>query len=179
MSDVLQSLKDKLGEINLYTTYVVDDDFIIEREHKVHTYKDNNGKKRTPDERRLDVDCEFVDKLVTESGKDYIKPPSESKKHDFIFVEDKDYFVDNKVVHEDVFWLHMNKYMQYLESYRQGKLHYFAFWKYMDRPTKPLKVGDKPEFLLLNVIDAGVLLETMCDPRKMTRAKDKFKVEVI
>ena len=173
---------DKLGEINLYTEYRVDQAFIDGREAKVKSYRDNNGKKRTDDERRLDIDCEFVDEMVKQSGKDYILEASESKKHDFRFRKDPEnviWCIDNKVVHEDIFWLHQNKYMQYLESFNQGKLHYFAFWKYMDRPSKPLKVGDKPEFLLLSVIPAGTLLHKMCNPKQMTKDKEKFKVCVV
>ena len=173
---------DKLGEINLYTTYRVDQAFIDTREARVKSYKDNNGKKRSEDERRLDIDCEFVDEMVKQSGKDFILDSSESRKHDFRFRKDPEnviWCVDNKVVHEDIFWLHVNKYMQYLDSYNQGKLHYFAFWKFMDRPTKPLKLGDKPEMLVLSVIPAGELLMKMCDPKKMTKNGEKFKIKVI
>ena len=49
----------------------------------------------------------------------------------------------------------------------------------MSRPTKALKVGDKPEFLLLSVIPAGTLLHKMCNPREMTKDKEKFKVCVV
>lgn len=173
---------DKLSEINLNTTYRVDQEFIDTREKKVKSYKDNNGKQRSDDERRLDIDCEFVDELVRKGGKDYILPPTESRKHDFIIRKEPEgvhWCVDNKVIHEDIFWLHMNKYMQYLESFNQGKLHYFAFWRYMDRPSKPLKLGDKPEFLLLSVIPAGIVLHKMCNPKEMTKDKEKYKICVV
>jgi hypothetical protein len=49
----------------------------------------------------------------------------------------------------------------------------------MDRPTKPLKLGDKPEMLVLSVIPAGELLLKMCDPKKMTKDGEKFKIKVI
>jgi hypothetical protein len=173
---------EKLGEININTEYRVDDAFISLRETKVNQYRDNNGKSRSIDERRLDIDCEFVDEMVKRAGKDYILEASHKLKHDFRFRKDPEgvvWCVDNKVIHEDIFWLHINKYVQYLESYNQGKLHYFAFWKFIDRPTKPLKVGDKPEFLLLSVIPAGTLLHKMCDPKMMTKNKDKYKVCVV
>ena len=174
-------IMDKLSEINLLTEYRVDQAFIDAREAKIKSYKDNNGKKRTEDEKRLDIDCEFVDEMVKQSGKDFIADAVQSKKHDFTFknFNGTNWFVDNKIVHEDVFWLHVNKYMQYLNSYNQGLLHYFAFWKYMDRPSKPLKVGDKPELLLLSVIPAGHLLHKMCDPKKMTKDGEKYKVCVV
>lgn len=174
---------DKLGEINLYTEYRVDEKFVNERDTvKIHRYKDNNGKKRTVEEKQMDIDCEFVDEMVKQSGKDFISESTDIRKYDFRFRKDPEgviWCIDNKVVHEDIFWLHVNKYMQYLESYNQGKLHYFAFWKFMDRPTKPLKVGDKPEFLLLSVIPAGVLLHKMCNPKQMTNDKEKYLVKVL
>jgi hypothetical protein len=173
---------DVLSDINLHTTYAVDADYLERANAKAKSYKDNNGKSRTYEEKRLDIDCEFADEIVNHSGKDFILPSTEARKHDFRIKKSPEeviWCVDNKVVHEDEFYLHMNKYTQYLESYRQGQLHYFAFWKFMDRPAKPLKLGDKPEMLVLSVIAAGELLMKMCDPKKMTKNGEKFKIKVI
>lgn len=178
---------DKLGEINLNTTYRVDEAFITERDTvKIHRYKDNNGKKRTVEEKQMDIDCEFVDELVKQSGKDFISESDDIRKYDFKFRKEPEnivWCIDNKVVHEDKFYLHPDKYMQYLESFNQGKLHYFAFWKFMERPTKPLKLGDQPQFMLLSVIPAGVVLHKMVNPKKMTKSKNgsepKYIIEVI
>jgi hypothetical protein len=173
---------DKLSDINMFTTYAVDADYLERANAKAKSYKDNNGKSRTYEEKRLDIDCEFADEIVNHSGKDFILEPTEVRKHDFRFKkmpEEVVWCVDNKVVHEEEFYLHMNKYTQYLESYREGKLHYFAFWKFMERPIKPLKLGDKPEMLVLSVIPAGELLMKMCDPKKMTKSGDKFKIKVV
>jgi hypothetical protein len=171
-----------LSDINLNTTFAVDELYLDAREKKLSSYKDNNGKKRTREERCLDIDCEFADEIVRNSGKDYILPSTEARKHDFRFRKDPEqviWCIDNKVLHEDIFWLHTNKYMQYLESFNNGHLHYFAFWKFMDRPTKPLKLGDKPEMLVLSVIPAGQLLMKMCNPKEMTKDREKYKVKVI
>jgi hypothetical protein len=173
---------DKLSDINMFTTYAVDADYLERVNAKVKTYRDNNGKSRTYEEKRLDIDCEFADEIVNHSGKDFILPSTEVRKHDFRFKkmpEEVVWCIDNKVVHDEEFYLHMNKYTQYLESYREGKLHYFAFWKFMERPIKPLKLGDKPEMLVLSVIPAGELLMKMCDPKKMTKNGDKFKIKII
>ena len=173
---------DVLSDINLHTTYAVDADYLEKANAKATSYKDNNGKRRTYEEKRLDIDCEFADEIVNHSGKDIILPPTEARKHDFRIKKSPEeviWCVDNKVVHDDEFYLHMNKYIQYLESNRHGLLHYFAFWKFMDRPTKPLKLGDKPEMLVLSVIPAGELLLKMCDPKKMTKDGEKFKIKVI
>lgn len=173
---------DKLSDINMFTTYAVDSDYLERANAKANSYKDNNGKSRTYEEKRLDIDCEFADEIVNHSGKDFILAASEIRKHDFRIKklpEEVVWSVDNKVVHDEEFYLHMNKYTQYLESYREGKLHYFAFWKFMERPIKPLKLGDKPEMLVLSVIPAGELLMKMCDPKKMTKNGDKFKIKVV
>ena len=58
-------------------------------------------------------------------------------------------------------------------------LDYFAFWKFVERPSAPLKIGDKPEMLLLSVIPTETLLMKMCDPRRMTMTKDKFKIKIV
>jgi hypothetical protein len=173
---------DVLSDINLHTSYAIDESYLEKANAKAKSYKDNNGKSRTYEEKRLDIDCEFADEIVNHSAKDVILPSTELRKHDFRIKklpENVEWAVDNKVLHDSEFYLHMNKYTQYLESYRQGQLHYFAFWKFMDRPTKPLKLGDKPEMLVLSVIPAGELLLKMCDPKKMTKDGEKFKVKVI
>lgn len=173
---------DKLTDINMLTTYSVDAAYLEMATTKANSYKDNNGKVRTYEEKRLDIDCEFADEIVNHSGKDFILPATDIKKHDFRIKktpEEVVWCVDNKVVHDKEFYLSMNKYMQYLASFRDGKLHYFAFWKFMERPIKPLKLGDKPDMLVLSVIPAGELLMNMCNPKKMTKSSDKFKIEVI
>jgi hypothetical protein len=178
---------DKLSEINLNTTYRVDQKFVTERDTvKIYQYGDNNGKQRTEKEKQMDIDCEFVDEMVKQSGRDFILESENIKKYDFRFRKDPEnviWCMDNKVVHQDKFYLHPEKYMQYLKSFNQGKLHYFAFWRFMERPTEPLKVGDQPQFLLLNVISAGMLLHKMVNPKKMTKPKNggepKYIIEVI
>ncbi len=178
---------DKLTQINIDTTYCVDQAYITERDTvKILRYKDNNGKKRTDREKKMDIDCEFVDEIVKRSGRDFISDSDDIKKYDFKFRKDPEgvvWCIDNKVVHDKIFYLHPDKYMQYLDSFNKGKLHYFAFWRFVERPTEPLQLGAKPDFITLNVIPAGVLLHKMVNPKKMTSGKDgkdpKYIIEVI
>ena len=179
---------DKLTEINIQTTCVADQAYLDQRDIKVSLYKDNNGQDvpRTPEEKALDIDCEWADHLVLNSGKDYILKPTNSS-HDFRINKEPEnviWCVDNKVVHNDIFYLYEGKYPQYLNNYRKGLLHYFAFWRFIDRPTTAFKLGFKPELMLLSVIPAGTVLEKMCDPRNMTQKADKkglrkYNVKVI
>ena len=184
MSDQSAYIFEVLSNINSNSTYKIDKDYILKADTKAHKYKDNNGKRRTYEEKRLDIDCEFADEIVNHSKNECILEATELRKHDFKIsrLEGNSaivYAVDNKVVHVDEFYLHMNKYTQYLESYRQGQLDYFAFWKFVERPSAPLKIGDKPEMLLLSVIPTETLLMKMCDPRRMTMTKDKFKIKIV
>lgn len=184
MLDNAKYIFDVLSSINSNSTYKIDEDYILKADTKAHKYKDNNGKRRTYEEKRLDIDCEFADEIVLHSHHASILEATEVRKHDFkiskmVGNSSVVYAVDNKVVHDTEFFLHMNKYTQYLESYRQGQLEYFAFWKFSERPTQPLKIGDKPEMLLLSVIPTETLLMKMCDPRNMTKTKDKFKIKIV
>lgn len=187
MSDVNSKyILDKLSQINIDTTCVVDDAYISQREAKLPLYKDNNGKKRTDKEKRLDIDCEWADHLVLSSGKDFILPVVDPAYYFRIVKQPENvvWCVDNKVVHDDTFFLYEGKYTQYLSNYRKGHLHYFAFWKFIKRPIVPFEKGFKPELLVLSVLPAGIVLERMCDPRKMTRKPDekglrKYIIKVI
>ena len=85
MSSNNKFILDALSNINLNTTYTVDADYLERANAKAKSYKDNNGKSRTYEEKRLDIDCEFADEIVNHSGKDFILPSTESRKHDFRF----------------------------------------------------------------------------------------------
>jgi len=178
---------DKITQINIDTTLVVDQAYIDERDNfKIYQYKDNNGKKRKKEEKQLNIDCEWADQIVLNSGKDYILNPT-NKAHDFRIKKEPEnviWCVDNKVVHNDIFYLYEGKYMSYLENYRKGLVHYFAFWRFLERPTQPFELDDKPELTTLSVIPAGIVLEKMCDPKNMTQKADekglrKYIVRVI
>jgi len=169
---------DKITQINIDTTLVVDQAYIDTRDNiKVKTYQNNNGNDdRDDNQKKLDIDCEWADQIVLNSGKDYILNPTVTD-HDFRIKKEPEnviWCVDNKVVHNDIFYIHEGfKYEKYLKSYRKGLLHYFAFWRFLQRPTKPFELGFKPELETLSVIPAGIVLEKMCDPRNKTQKPDK------
>lgn len=176
------NLYNTLKEINTSSTYVVDQTYVDQVKSKLKKYKNNNGNSdRTELQKNLDIDCEFADVIVNESGHASILKATSIRQHDFCFLDSSAviWCVDNKVVHEDTFYLHDNKYMQYLKSYNEGKLHAFAFWRFANRPIKPLEVGDKPMMHLLKVIPAKDLLMKMCNPKNKTRSGDKFVIRVI
>jgi hypothetical protein len=177
-----QNLYNTLKEINDTTEYVVDQAYVDDVQQKLKKYKNNNGNSDRSDlQKNLDIDCEFADVIVNKSGNPAIMEASNIRQHDFRYLDASAviWCVDNKVVHEDTFYLHDNKYMQYLKSYNEGKLHAFAFWRFETRPIKPLAVGDKPKMHLLKVIPAGELLMKMCKPKEKTRSGDKFVIRVI
>lgn len=172
---------DKITQINIDTTYRVDQAYLDAIPEKMKRFKDKESLKRTPEEKRLHIDCEFVDEIVKQSGDSSILPETNIYLHDFRFTKQPEgvtWYCDNKVVHNDEWYLPEDKYVDYLESYRNGTVHYFVFWRFIERPTKPLKFGDKPEFLVLSVIPAGELLMKMCDPRKKSR-NGNYKIKVI
>lgn len=172
---------DKINLINMATTYRVDQAYLDAVPEKMKRFKDKATFKRTPEEKRLHIDCEFVDEIVKQSGDPSILPETNIYLHDFRFKKEPEGVIwccDNKVVHEDEWYLPEDKYIEYLESYRNGTIHYFIFWKFMQRPTKPLELGDKPEFIVLNAIPAGELLMKMCDPKKKSQ-KGNYKIKVI
>lgn len=171
-----------LKEINEKTTYVVDQAYVDDVQSKLTKYKNNNGNEGRSDlQKNLDIDCEFADVIVSKSGHPSILEATNLRQHDFRYLDHTGFIwsVDNKVVHEDTFYLHDNKYMQYLKSYNEGKLHAFAFWRFVNRPIKPLAVGDKPEMHMLKVIPAAELLLKMCKPKEKTRSGDKYVIRVI
>lgn len=182
MSNIASQLYTVLKEINDSTTYTVDQAYVDDVQKKLKKYKNNNGNEgRSEMQKNLDIDCEFADVIVNQSGHASIMKATSIRQHDFCYLDSSAviWCVDNKVVHEDTFYLHDNKYMQYLKSYNEGKLHAFAFWRFVSRPIKPLEVGDKPAMHLLKVIPAEELLMKMCNPKNKTRSGDKFVVRVV
>lgn len=182
MSKMTENITNVLKEINEKTTYVVDQEYVDGVQKKLKSYKNNNGNSDRSDlQKNLDIDCEFADVIVNKSGHPSIMEASNIRQHDFRFLDSSAaiWSVDNKVIHEDTFYLHDNKYMQYLKSYNEGKLHAFAFWRFVNRPVKPLAVGDKPAMHFLKVIPAAELLMKMCNPKQKTRSGDKFVIKVV
>jgi hypothetical protein len=182
MSNPSLNLYEVLKDINKNTTYSIDQEYVDQVQAKLKSYKNNNGNSdRSELQKNLDIDCEFADVLVAKSGNPSILEATHIRNHDFRFLDQSGviWCVDNKVIHEDTFYLHDNKYMQYLKSYNEGKLHAFAFWRFASRPTKPLVVDDKPVMHLLRVIPAAQLLQQMCNPKQKTKSGDKFAIRIV
>lgn len=172
---------DKITQINIDTTYRVDQEYLDAIPEKMKRYKDKKSLKRTPEEKRLHIDCEFADEIINHSNDACILPSIDIYKHDFRFKKEDEGVIwccDNKAVHVDEWYLPEDKYIEFLDSYRNGTIHYFVFWKFIERPTKPLKIGDKPEMMVLSVIPAGELLMKMCDPKNKSQ-NGNYKVKVI
>jgi len=171
---------DKITQINDKSVYCVDQAYLDAIPAKMETY---NPGDRDPAKVRLDIDCEFVDDILKKSGDPAILPESNIYLHDFRFKKEPEGVIwccDNKVVHNDEWYLSPGKkHKDYLKSYQNGTIHYFVFWRFIERPTKALGLGDQPKFEVLSVIPAGQLLMKMCDPNNVAKKSGNYKIKVI
>lgn len=136
-------------DINKFT---VTEDFIQHRDKMKNKFRANGRDEET---RLMAADCLGIEYLLLQ--KNLVEPP-QTIFHDFIYDGAR---VDVKLITTRYFNIPDDKVVYYMENIRSGQLTHFAFYKYKENPGRPLKAGDKVEYVLKKVVPAEQVMQDL------------------
>ena len=141
----LQRCNDFMGEIE------IDQAFIDYREQMKWKFKQGN---RTDEQFTMDRDCLIIEYSMVQWA---MATEAYSKEYDFA-VGSYNALVDVKIFDK---WFNIpgDKLEWYSMNTNKGLLTHFAFYKWRNKPIKPLVVGDKVSFDLIEVSDSRHVLD--------------------
>jgi hypothetical protein len=145
----LQKCNDFLGKIT------IDQAFIDYRNQMKWKFKANGRDENT---RLMHADCLILEYAMIQSA---FATESYCKEFDYE-VRMYNAKVDAKIF-DQWFNISLDKLKWYLMNIEKGLLTHFAFYRWVNKPTKPLEVGDVVQLELIQVRSAAELMERLED----------------
>lgn len=142
LNSILKRLIDSLGSVE------VDQDFIDARDIRVKQFKANG---RSIETRLKHADCTLLEHTLIKN--EQVEKP-ENKWHDFCVQDSK---IDVKCIESTWYSPKTDNIPWMLEGIKRGMLTHFGFY-HMQRPNRPLQIGDKIFFEYIKVEDAMTVL---------------------